>query len=157
MTSQTLAIHERIGTWGRHLRPRLAGTRARIVETRSAEDLVGALARTVHPIVLCDLARRHAAALVEVDAALRVAPDALVLVLDPYPLAGAALLARELGATHVISGPAPPPRVEGLLLRWLSLAERRVERAGWVGSCPNPPEREPWSWLTPFLEAHASA
>ena len=40
-------------------------------------------------------------------------------------------LARELGATHVLSGFVPPPQVAGLLTRWILLARRRIERDGW--------------------------
>ena len=157
MASQLLVIHERITNWARQIRPRLVGDPVRVVETRSASDLEAALAGSACPVVLLDLGRRPRAALDDLDRALRVAPDALVLVLDPESYDGAALLARELGATHVVSGPATPPAVAGLLGRWLPLARRRAESAGWSGSAPEPPEPEPWNWLTPLLNGTAEA
>lgn len=153
-----LVIHERIGTWARHVRPRLtAGGPVRVVESRSAGDLAAALAGAACPVVVLDLGRRPRAALDDLDRALAVAPDALVLVLDPGPHAGAALLARELGATHVLSGPATPPAVAALVARWLPLARRRTEAVGWSVSAPDPPAPEPWNWLTPLLNGTPSA
>jgi hypothetical protein len=73
-------------------------------------------------------------------------------VLDGEAHDGAALLARELGATHVLSGPVPPPAVAALLDRWLPLARRRTETAGWSTAAPEPPRPEPWNWLTPLLD-----
>jgi hypothetical protein len=40
-------------------------------------------------------------------------------------------LARELGATHVLSGFVPPPEVAILLIRWITLARRYLESDGW--------------------------
>jgi hypothetical protein len=156
LASQVLVIHERIGTWARHLRPRLGESPVRLVETRSGADLDATLAGACCPVVLIDLGRRPRAALDELDRALRAAPDALVLVLDPESHDGAELLARELGATHVISGPAAPPAVARLLTRWLPLAQRRAEAAGWSGSAPEPPEPEPWNWLRPLLDGQGA-
>ena len=147
-----LVIHERIGTWARQVRPRLPGDGpVRVVESRSAAELEAALTGSACPLVLIDLGRRPRAALDDLDRALRVAPDALVLVLDPESHAGAALLAREVGATHVLSGPATPLAVAALIARWLPLSRRRAEAAGWSISAPDPPEPEPWNWLTPLL------
>lgn len=151
LSSQALVIHERNGNWARQVRPRLGETPARVLETRSAVDLEAALSGAACPVVLIDLGRRPRAALDELDLVLRVAPDAMVLVLDPESHDGAALLARELGATHVVSGPATPPAVAALLARWLPLSKRRAESAGWSRSAPEPPEPEPWNWLTPLL------
>ncbi len=153
-----LVIHERLGTWARHVRPRLAGgSPVRVVESRSPADLAAAVAGAACPVVLIDLGRRPRAALDDLDRALALAPDALVLVLDPEAHAGAALLARELGATHVLSGPATPPAVAALVGRWLPLARRRAEAAGWSVSPPDPPEPEPWNWLTPLLNGAPEA
>ena len=157
MASQLLVIHERICHWARLLRPRLVGPALRITETRSAADLEAALASVACPIVVIDLARRPRAGLDELDRALRVAPDALVLVLDPEAHEGVSLLAQELGATHVISGVATPPAVARLLARWLPLARRRTEAAGWSGTAPEPIEPEPWNWLTPLLNGTIEA
>jgi hypothetical protein len=157
LASQLLVIHERIATWARALRPRLQGWPVRIVETRSAADLQAALAGAVFPVVVIDLARGPRAGLDELDRALRVAPDALTLVLDPEEHEGVLLLSREIGATDVIAGPTTPPLVADLLARWLQLARHRAEAAGWSGNAPEPPEPEPWNWLTPLLNSWAGA
>ncbi len=93
------------------------------------------------------------AGLDDLDRALRAAPDALALVLDAEARSGVALLARELGASHVISGPAPPPAVAALMTRWVGLAQRRSEGSGWACTPPEPPVPEPWNWLNPLLTA----
>ena len=92
----------------------------------------------------------------DVDRALRAAPDALALVLDAETRPGVALLARELGASHVISGPATPPAVAALLSRWIALAQGRAERSGWATTPTAPPAPEPWNWLNPLLTAWTS-
>jgi DNA-binding NtrC family response regulator len=155
--SQMLVIHERIGSWARQIRGRVHVGGIRVVETRSATDLKKALAGAAYPLVVIDLGRRPRASLEDLDRAMRVAPDALVLVLDPESYEGAALLARELGAAHVMSGPVTPPAVACLLNRWLPLALRRAEAAGWSASAPEPAEPEPWNWLTPLLNGTAEA
>ena len=156
MAVQVLVIHERIANWARHLRPRLGDSGLRVVETRSAADLVAALGGSACPLVVVDLGRDPKAALEDLDAALQAAPGALALVMDPDSVGPAALLARELGATHVISGPAPPPVVARLLTRWAALARSRSEAAGWSRPAPEPPAPEPWNWLTPLLNGVGS-
>jgi CheY-like chemotaxis protein len=150
-----LVIHERHGIWVRHLRPRLADQPIRVVETRSREDLATVLAggSGVCPIVLIDLARRPRAGLEDLDLARRLAPDSLILLLDPEALEGVALLARELGATDVVTGAATPPQLLRIVTRWLPLSRLRCESAGWSGSATEPPEPEPWNWLTPYFKA----
>lgn len=149
--AQVLVVHERIGTWARHLRARLSDWPVGVVETRSSSDLESALFGSICPILLIDLGRRPRAGLEDLDRAIRVAADALALVLDPASHDGVPLLARELGAAHVISGPVPPPVVARLFVRWLSLAERRAAAAGWSTTLPKAPEPEPWNWLSPLL------
>ena len=127
-----VVVHERRGTWARQLRPRLAGWPIRWSETRSAADLEGALAGTPYPILVLDLADRPRAGLEHLCGAALVAPRALTLVLDPGAGDGVALLARELGATHVLSGVVPPPAVAAWVARWLPLARRRAEAEGWT-------------------------
>lgn len=151
MSNLPVVLHERLGYWSRHLRPRLHGWPVRWVESRSSSDLRAALAGTSCPIVLIDIGSRPRVGLEDVDQAHRAAPNALVLVLDPHALPGVAPLARELGATHVISGVAPPPVVAELLTRWLPLARRRRDGQGWSREVPPEPEPEPWNWLTPLL------
>jgi hypothetical protein len=146
-----VVIHERRGLWARQLRPRLAAWPVRWVETRSAADLDAALVGAVGPIVVIDLARRVRAGLEDLDRAVERAPNALVLVLDPEAREGVAVLARELGATHVVSGVATPPALADLLARWLPLAQRQAEGEGWSDAPPPVPEPEPWNWLTPLL------
>jgi len=57
-----------------------------------------------------------------------------VLVLDPEGNEEVAELARELGATLVISGLVPPPEVASLVDRWITLAAVQTEREGWSRS-----------------------
>jgi hypothetical protein len=57
----------------------------------------------------------------------------LVLVLDPQRHEGVARLARELGASLVISGFCPPPRALAVLERWCRVCLARREHAGWLG------------------------
>lgn len=149
MPNLVLAIHERIGNWSRHLRPRLVGWPLRLVETRSGNDLEQTLRGTVCPLVLIDVDRRPGPALEDLDRALTVAPDALALVLNPHALDGVTGLARELGATLGLDGPTPPPAVAGWLARWIPLAQKRSETAGRALSAPTP--AEPWGWLAPYL------
>jgi DNA-binding NtrC family response regulator len=146
-----VVIHERRGLWARQLRPRLAAWPVRWAETRSTADLDAALAGAVGPIVVIDLARRVRAGLEDLDRAVQRAPNALVLVLDPEAHEGVAVLARELGATHVVSGVATPPALADLLARWLPLAQRQAEGEGWSNAPPPVPEPEPWNWLNPLL------
>ena len=79
------------------------------------------------------------------------ASDARVLVLDPEAHDEVAGLARELGATHVVSGFVPPPFVAGLLTRWIALAQRHIERDGWSRTSFPETETEPWGWLADLL------
>jgi hypothetical protein len=151
LANLTLVIHERRGAWVRQLRPRLSAWPVRWVETRSSADLDAVLAGLLCPIVVLDLARRVRAGLEDLDRAVQHAPNAMVLVLDPEAHEGVALLARELGATHVISGIATPPVVADLLARWLPLAQRQAEGEGWSNAPPPVPEPEPWNWLAPLL------
>jgi hypothetical protein len=148
-----VVIHERLGTWARHLRPRFVDWPIRWVETRSSADLEAALPGLACPVVLIDLGRRVRATLEDLDRAAQAAPNALFLVLDPESQEGVATLARELGATHVFSGPVTPPEVASLLERWLPLAQRQAESDGWANTCEPRPQAEPWSWLAPLLSA----
>jgi hypothetical protein len=153
-----LVIHERLGVWARQLRPRLADGSVRVVESRSPDDLARVLldGSGVCPIVLIDLTRRIRAGLEDLDLARRSAPDALILILDPELIDGVALLARELGATDVLSGPATPPQVLRIVTRWLPLSRLRAESSGWASTAGEPPEPEPWNWLTPYFKAIAA-
>jgi hypothetical protein len=145
MPSSLVVTHERLGTWSRHLRPRLAapgmgvGT-IRWVESRSGTDLERAVATSATPIVLIDLADRPRAMLEDLDQAAQAAPGGLFLVLDPASHPGVPELALELGATLVLNGFVPPPRVAELLLRWLPIAARRAEADGWVATAETEPE-----------------
>ncbi len=151
MARQILVVHERIGTWARQLRPRLGSWPLRLVETRSARDLEPVLASSACPLILLDVGGRPRAALEDLQRAVMLAPDALVLVLNPLATAGIAPLAWELGATYILDGPSTPPEIIGWLTRWLPLARRRTEAAGRAWLPPRPPEAEPWAWLTPYL------
>jgi hypothetical protein len=145
LSSLRLVIHERLGYWARHLRSRLAGWPLAWVETRSTADLEAALRSTASPIVIIDVADRPLAAMEDLDRAMRIAPDALILVLDPRTHDGISTVALELGATHVMAGGVVPPAVSSFLTRWIWLAQTRNEAGGW--SLPEDPEPEPWSGL----------
>jgi CheY-like chemotaxis protein len=151
VASLAVVIHERQGTWARHLRHRLLAWSIRWVETRSTADLEAALAGLACPVVLIDLGRRVRVGLEDLDRAAQTAPNALFLVLDPEAHEGVATLARELGATHVISGPVTPPEVVRLLARWLPQAQRQADTDGWSNAREPRPEAEPWNWLAPLL------
>jgi len=156
VSSLRLVIHERQGYWARHLKPRLVGWPIACVETRSRADLEAALRSTACPIVVIDVADRPHAALDDLDRAMRAAPNALTLVLDPRAHDGVAALALELGASHVMTGGVVPPAVSDLLARWLRLAQSRNEADGW--SLPVESEPEPWSGLAaPLLSPSSTA
>jgi len=157
VASPTIVIHERLGFWSRHLRPRLHAWPVRWVETRATADLEAALLGLAFPVVVIDLGRRVRAALEDLDRAVRLAPNALILVVDPEAHAEVATLARELGATHVFSGPVTPPEAAHMIARWLPLAQRHAESNGWSNSREAAPEPEPWNWLAPLLAAGPAA
>ena len=93
------------------------------------------------PLVVIDVADHPRAMLEDLDRAARAAPAGLYLVLDPRGHPGVPALAFELGATLVIAGIIPPPRVAELLLRWLPLGRRRADADGWA--LPDGPEPGP--------------
>lgn len=141
-----MAIHERRANWARQLRPRLADGPAPIqwAESRSAGELVAAVAGAACPVVVIDVGARPRGALEALDAAVRAAPNALVLVLDAAARPEVETFARELGATDVLGGHWPPPAVADRVARWLPLARRRAEADGWS---PNPPlPVPPWEF-----------
>jgi len=151
-----LAVHERIGYWGRHLRSRLADRTLRIVETRSTADLERALKGTATPLILIDLGKRVSAGLSDLVSALHVAPDAMVLVTDPQSHKGVSLFAREFGATHILSGPVTPIEVLDVMTRWLSIIQERSKFSGWAASSPDSSESEPWNWLVTHLQTSST-
>ena len=126
--------HERWGSWARQLRPRLARLPVLVQESRSAADLKAALRAHPAALVVIDLGTGPVERLGELLQCREVVADtgALVLVLDPDTVPGAAGLARELGATLVRSGFVSPPQVVRLLERWTALAARRAQAGGWT-------------------------
>jgi hypothetical protein len=150
-------LYERLGTWARQLRPRLSGLSIRWFETRSLADLEPVLAGIACPVVLVDLGSRPVPGLMAVRRIFQRAPDARVLVLDPEVQRETVDLARELGATHVISGFVPPPDVASLIGRWVELAKTAIEQAGWSKPLLADSECEPWSWLAEYLADPAGA
>ena len=131
MTNVPVILHERLGNWVRQLRPRLHDLPIRLIETRTRGDLDVILTGLASPVVLIDLGKHVSNGLLDLDLVLTRAPDAFVLVNNPESNPEVAALARELGATHVLSGFVPPPDVAGLLLRWIVLARRQIEHHGW--------------------------
>lgn len=156
MSSLRLVIHERIGDWARQLKPRLVSWPIAWVESRSTADLEAALRATACPIVVIDVAERPRAAMEDLDLAMRTAPNAMALVLDPRAHDGVAAVALELGASHVMTGGVVPPAVSDLLTRWLRLAQTRNEADGW--SLPLQSEPDPWSgFAAPLLTPSSAA
>ena len=151
MTNSVLAVHERIGTWGRQLRSRLLDRSVLIVETRSVQDLERVLHGAASPVLLIDVGRNVRSALSDLVQALQAAPDALTLIVDPNSLEGVATVALELGATRVLSGPATPNEVMDVMTRWLSIAQERGKRSGWTRSESEPDATDPWGWLVPQI------
>ncbi len=142
MLPQSVIIHERLANWARQLRPRFPGWPIRWSETRSTPALVRAAWRVPCPILILDLGDRPARGLEDLGAVLEAAPTSLSLVLDPHDHPEVAPMAKELGATIVLRGPAVPPEVARLLDRWLPLARHRAESGGWFAGLD--PEPEPW-------------
>jgi hypothetical protein len=152
LTRVAVILHERLGYWNRQLRPRLHDRPVRWFETRSRADLGGLLIGLACPVVLIDLGRHPIEGLKDLGYIVDRAPDARVLVLDPNAHDDVAGLARELGATHVATGFVPPPFVAQLLVRWIELAERQLERDGWSRTSFPKTQTEPWAWLADFLD-----
>ncbi len=140
-------LHERLGTWSAQLRPRVQARPVHWIETRSATDLDKALIGLACPVVLIDLRRNVVEGLSDLDRLMRLFPGTRVLVLDPEALDGVAELARELGATHVVSGFVPPPEVACLLDRWITLAELQADRTGWSRPMTADTPLDPEAWL----------
>jgi hypothetical protein len=131
-----LVIHERKGTWGRQLRPRVAGWSVRPIETRSAADLIDAALPHPFPLAVFDLREKPAAILADLDAFLERAPRAFSLVLNPGKFPEATEIAWNCGATLVLSGQTHPPKVVDLLARWNMLSRRLAETDGWIPADP---------------------
>ena len=148
-------LHERLGTWSAQLRPRVQGRPVHWIETRSATDLDKALLGLACPVVLIDLKRNVVQGLSDLDRLTRLFPGARVLVLDPEAHDGAAELARELGATHVITGFAPPPEVACLIDRWITLAELQTDRTGWSRPVTTDSPLDTQEWLRIAAGEHA--
>jgi hypothetical protein len=122
----------------------------RLVEARTAPEFAAAVARSGCALGLIDLAGRPQCGLEGLDRATRIAPGALILVLDPSARADIAWLARELGAARVLSGVTAPPEVVRLLARWLPIAQRRAEADGWA--LDHEPEPEPGDWFSWLIQ-----
>jgi hypothetical protein len=144
-------VHERLGRWYRQLRPRLSDRPIRWFETRSTGDLDGVLRELAFPVVLIDLGRQALDGLEALSVTVTRAPGARTLVLDPESYEDAAIAARELGATHVCRGFTPPPLVAELIARWIALALRGVDSAGWSRSTFPETSTDPWGWLSDYL------
>ena len=151
MPAPLVIIHERVANWSRHLRPRFRGRAVRWSESRSTSTLLRAASLSTCPILVIEMESRPARGLEDLDGALRVAPKALSLVLEPRGRAEVLSISRELGATLVLGGVVVPPQVERVLLRWLPIAGRRSEAEGWSPSLE--PEADPWDRPELFLDA----
>ena len=140
----TLIVHERLARWTRRLRHRVDGWGARLVESRSVDDLAAA-AIAACPVVVIDSAGSPREAFEALLTVRRIAPQALVLVIAdamPSDFPGAA---REAGATLILPSTAPLPVVFNLIRRWLDLARQRSQADGWAADRRVAPE--PWEAL----------
>jgi hypothetical protein len=149
-------LHERLGTWSRQLRPRLSELSVRWFETRSSADLEGILEGLASPVVLIDLAKQPIQGLEALDLVRMRTPGARSLVLDPEANADTRILASELGATHVCPGFAPPPIVADMISRWIAIARRETESAGWSRTIFPETAADPWGWLNDYMSEPAS-
>lgn len=140
----TLIVHERLARWNRRLRHRVDGWGARIVESRSVDDLAAA-ANTSSLVVLIDPAGSPRAAFDALLTVRRVAPQALVLVIDEAMPADFLVVAREAGATLILPSTSTMPVVFDLIRRWLELARLRSQADGWAAGRRVDPE--PWEAL----------
>src|SRR5262249_2541635 len=104
----------------------------RVFETRSRADLEAILTGLSCPVVLVDPGMQVEIGLRDLIVVHTHAPDALVILNSAQRNPEVSSLARELGATHVLSGFVPPPDVAGLLKRWIFLCRRRIEQSGWT-------------------------
>ena len=155
MTRTLVILHARLGTWSAQLRARMQGRSVHWIETRSAADLDKAVLGLAAPVVLIDLKRNVVEGLGDLDRLVRIAPGARVLVLDPDAHDGVADMVREMGATHVISGFAPPPEVACFIDRWITLADRQTDRAGWSRPVTTDTPLDPEEWLHIAVGDHA--
>jgi hypothetical protein len=144
-------VHERLGRWYRQLRPRLSGLPARWFETRSLGDVHEVVEGLAFPVALIDLARQPLDGLAALDLIHTRAPGARTLVLNSDAYVDASSIARELGAVHVCTGFASPPRVAELLARWIDSARRRIESVGWSRTSFPETGTDPWRWLSDYL------
>ena len=140
----TLIVHERLARWTRRLRLRADGWGARLVESRSVDDLAAA-AVTACPVVLIDPSSSPREAFEALITVQRISSQALVLVFAdamPSDFLGAA---REAGATLILPSTSPLPVVFNLIRRWLDLARQRSQADGWAADrCVDP---DPWEAL----------
>jgi hypothetical protein len=147
-----VVVHERLGRWYRQLRPRLSDRPARWFETRSPGDLDEVLEGLAFPVVLIDLGRQPLDGLAALSLVHSRSPAARTLVLNPEAYLDASSIARELGATHVWTGFTPPPLVADLIDRWMALAGRSVDSAGWARTTFPETTTDLWGWLSDYLE-----
>jgi hypothetical protein len=131
MAQPLVITHERQGHWARQLWPRFPAGSIRWSESRSTRSIVATARLSPCPILVVDLGNRWLEGLEALGEAMFEVPSALALVLCPRPDADVETVARELGATLVLSGVTVPPVVESLLRRWIPLATRRMESAAW--------------------------
>ena len=147
MSRPCIVLHERRGVWAGQLRPRLSSCAVRWLESRSRADLIAGVGASSCPIVVLNLGSRLRANLEDLFQAARAAPNGLFLVLDAEARPGVTTLARELGATHIWSGVAPPPAVADWLRGWIDLAQRRILVDPQHDAPSQEPEPQPWAFL----------
>jgi len=121
-----LIVCARQGDWAVGLRRELPGPGARIDEARSLPECWAMLARWPASLLVVELTRRNAPALVERMAWLgRDYPGARIAVVAERSLAPWEGLVREAGAVHVTVSPRRLGPLARLALRHLQAAPRR--------------------------------
>lgn len=142
-----VVLHERLGGWARQLRPRLAGSPARWIETRSTAELLVAITGGASPVILIEASQDPEGNLREVALVVERGGSPLVLFIDPLDRSDVMDLGRELGATLTVGGRCTPPEVAELIGRWIGLSARANAREGWSRPRPADPLRDPSAWI----------
>lgn len=127
-------IHDESGEWLLQIRSRLSELAPRVLEVHSLQDWKSLdLSSEPCPLVLLQLGEHPQTcwSLFERIASQINSTGGLILLLNPQEFPKVRQIARELGATLVIDGSAPPNFVANLLKRWSDIARVREAAAGW--------------------------
>lgn len=129
-----LVVRDSSGWWVDHLAPRLADVPIRVELMAGWGDADG----EPPAFGLFVLGENLTIGLESLDRFARLRPCPCILALDPLRLPGLPGLARELGATRIISGPVPPPLVATIFRDWAALRRRRIPQQAGAAMRPTP-------------------